>query len=295
MNPFDLRGPEFILFYLALGVTVLAVVILRRRRMEPRGPLRQRLDDPLAIAYLRGGPGAATSVACLGLLERGALKGQSDLLFAPKDARAERVHPLESAILRATASPERYARVVRDPRVREALDLLRRELESLGLLPDLVQKVARWISGLTGILLLLGVAATKVDIALARGKTNLGFLGVLWVVFTILTLWKTSPRRTPRGERALKDLGELLSGVRARPPRAKRVVAGAPDYVTNDLLMIAAVYGLTALPSTVQTAYARTLPTPADASTWSSSCGSSGCGGGSCGGGGCGGCGGGGD
>lgn len=291
MNPFDLRGPEFLLFYLALGAAVLGVVILRRRRMEPRGPLQRRLTDPLAIAYLRGGKGGATSVACLDLFERGALRGQGDLMYARKDARPAPVAPLESAVLRVAAVPARFSQIVRDPRVREALDLLRLDLEKEGLLPDRVQKVSRWLSGLTGIGLLAGVAWTKVDVALGRGKTNLGFLVILWLLFTILLLWKANPRRTPRGQRVLEDLGELLAKTRDHPPRVK----GQTAYVTNDLLLIAAVYGMTALPMSIQNAHARTLPAVGDSTSSWGGCGGGGCGGGGCGGGGCGGCGGGGD
>ena len=55
MNPFDLRGPEFLFFYFLLAGSVILGVIWLRELME-RGPTPQvSLDDPYFFAYLRGG------------------------------------------------------------------------------------------------------------------------------------------------------------------------------------------------------------------------------------------------
>lgn len=299
MNPFDLRGPQFLLFYLGLGVVVLAVMILRRRLMEPGGALRERMADPHVIAYLRGGPAEAVAVAVLSLLERKALEADSGYVHAVPGAPGGALLPLDVEILRVCRDPKKVERLGSEPGVREALDAIRRELREKGLLPDVVQKGARWASALTGIGLLAGVAWTKIDIALARGKTNLGFLVILWIVFTIVMLVKASPKRTPRGNRTLKDLEALLAHVRKNPPRAKDE-KGLPEpaYATNDLLMLAAVYGMMSLPSPVRQSYENVIPQAAlpthDCSSTSTCGSSSSCGGSSCGGGGgCGGCGGG--
>jgi hypothetical protein len=55
VNPFDLRGPEFLLFYTALSALVIIAVVMLRRKAES-GPIpRIDLSDPLLIAFLRGG------------------------------------------------------------------------------------------------------------------------------------------------------------------------------------------------------------------------------------------------
>ena len=55
MNPFDLHGPEFLLFYLVLSIVVIAVVIFRRRARESGDLPANSIQDPYRIAYLRGG------------------------------------------------------------------------------------------------------------------------------------------------------------------------------------------------------------------------------------------------
>ena len=64
-NPFDLRGPEFLLFYLFLGVAVTTVVMVLRHRGEPQQAGTAPLTDYLKIAYLRGGSAEAIRVASL--------------------------------------------------------------------------------------------------------------------------------------------------------------------------------------------------------------------------------------
>jgi uncharacterized protein (TIGR04222 family) len=301
MNPFDLRGPPFLAFYTFLGAVSFGLMILRRRLMEPGGTVEGRLADPGEIAYLRGGPREAVAVSVLSLLERGALKSVSDCVVGSGLLPEGALTPLDDAVHRSTIEPRRVFGLVDDARVAPELDRLRGSLEEKGLLPDAVQKGARWISAIVAIGLMGGVAAMKVNVALARGKHNVGFLIALWVVFTALLLWKASPFRTPRGNRTLADLESLLAHVKRRPPRAKDAADAA--YATPDLLMLAAVYGMTSLPWSVRTHHASVIPqaaVPSSGSGTSSSCGAGGtssCGSGSScggGGGGCGGCGGGG-
>jgi hypothetical protein len=62
-NPFDLRGPEFLVFYITLGVLVTVVVAVLRRRSESTVVATGPLVDYLKIAYLRGGSDEALRVA----------------------------------------------------------------------------------------------------------------------------------------------------------------------------------------------------------------------------------------
>jgi len=55
MSPFDLRGPEFLLFYAILGVLVSGVLYTSRRRIDPPGEVKVDMSDPYLIAFLRGG------------------------------------------------------------------------------------------------------------------------------------------------------------------------------------------------------------------------------------------------
>src|SRR5690349_5000650 len=46
VNPFDLRGPEFLLFYFLFACAVLGILILLRRIDERPNALKPPLDDP---------------------------------------------------------------------------------------------------------------------------------------------------------------------------------------------------------------------------------------------------------
>ena len=73
MNPFDLSGPEFLVFYLSLAAVVIGALVLWRRASESAGAPKIDLADPYLIAYLRGGENEALRVALVSLIDRGLL------------------------------------------------------------------------------------------------------------------------------------------------------------------------------------------------------------------------------
>jgi hypothetical protein len=98
------------------------------------------------------------------------------------------------------------------------------------------------------------------------------------------------PRLTSRGRTLLADLRRLFARLRERAPRL------TPGGASADAALLAAVFGVAALPTAFAYAQALYPRAASTSSSWSSSCGAScgsSCGGGG-GGGGCGGCGGGG-
>src|SRR5213080_838945 len=74
MSPFDLRGPEFLLFYLIVSTIALVGLFTSRRWVEPSGPIKVDLSDPYVIAYLRGGKNELLRVSTISLIHRGLLK-----------------------------------------------------------------------------------------------------------------------------------------------------------------------------------------------------------------------------
>ena len=64
MNPFDLPGPQFLLFYIIFaGLVILGLVLWRRRAESSPSTPRIDLSDPYLIAYLRGGEKEVRRVA----------------------------------------------------------------------------------------------------------------------------------------------------------------------------------------------------------------------------------------
>jgi hypothetical protein len=63
MNPFDLPGPQFLVFYGVLATLTILAAALATRQAENGVPPRVNLSDPYGIAYLRGGKNEALRLA----------------------------------------------------------------------------------------------------------------------------------------------------------------------------------------------------------------------------------------
>ena len=306
MNPFDLSGPAFLLFYVVLSAVVIAAARALQRVMES-GPMPRLGDvDPYLIAHLRGGAVEALRVATISLLDRGLLVMEGKSLVAQKGA-AERVRrPIERAILAELKHPG-WTSCLERSGPRAACGELENELKKHRLLPDHGASVTRLFLGVAAVAVLWWTAYHKIDIALSRGRYNIGFLIALALAVPFVVAKVIPGRRTTRGKRMLEDLQTLFAGLRAR---ARELPAGG---ATNELALLAGIFGLSALqgiarvqaqllfPASFAVSASGSSGTTSSGSSCSStsssscssgssgsSCGSS-CGGG--GGGGCGGCG----
>ena len=290
MNPFDLRGPDFLAFYFAVGVATLAFVWLLRRAHESKDTVSPVLNDYLEIAYLRGGANEALRIATMNLINRGLIDvGTRDRLHA-LDPQARVDKASERAILGTFRAPEDASRIFSDATLHRAVtDECRPTLARMGLVPDTSQQLTRAFLLVAGASWLAGVAVIKILVALSRGRSNILFLVVEASLFCWLLYKATHPLRTPAGDALLADLRTLFAGLRQR---GRSLVQGVD---TQDFALLMAVFGMAALPPAFS--FDRVFR-QASSSSSSSSCGSgcgtssggSSCGGGGCGGG-CGGCG----
>jgi uncharacterized protein (TIGR04222 family) len=298
VNPLDLRGPEFLVFYclLASGISVVAWLA---SRIGERGEPPRPLADYLAIAFLRGGAAEALRVAMLTMIDRGALSVADErTLVAATDAQRRVTNATERAILTSIAGAAAMTHVLRDPNVTAVVTAeYEPELVRRGLLPDDGQKASRnrlwlWSAGL-----LAFVAALKIAVAFSRGRSNVGFLVALTVFFVFVTFRITHPRLTTGGRELVSDLRTLFAGLKDRATSLR------PRSGGTDLAFLVAVFGIgAALPIYPEAEKLFPQASASDggsssgsscgsssssSSSSGSSCGSS-CGGG---GGGCGGCG----
>jgi uncharacterized protein (TIGR04222 family) len=290
LNPLDLRGPEFLFFYVVLATSVILLVALLRRAAEGGEVPSDLAFDPYLIAYLRGGREEAIHVAALSLLDRGLIEVKdSSLRTSAPDAANKVRRPLDRAVLERLAEPASAADLYETPEVQRAADTLRTTLERLGLLPAGQVVAARLALFWASLLLLAGLAVTKLLVAFSRGHYNVLFLLVLCVFAMIALFGVAFPRVTARGATALRGLRTMFTGLRQRGPQA----GGA----TNELALLAAIFGFSGLTLASADGLAAIAPPRRQTGTGScsgSSCGSSSGGGSSCGGGcggGCGGCG----
>jgi uncharacterized protein (TIGR04222 family) len=282
----DLRGPEFLVVYIAIGAGVLVLAWLRMNAGEGADVVgRIDLKEPLAIAYLRGGALEVLRVTAFSLVDRGLLLFDGRTLCAKSKIAGSLVRrPLEKALLERLAAPTATSSMLADAALRSACEGFAETLRDSSLVASAETYAARRPIFLLASATLGGLAGLKIIIALVRGHTNIAVLLVSGLICLAILFRMYRRERTARGDRALADLKVLLAGRKRQSHRIK------PGGASDDALLLAAVYGFSALPAESFPYLGKLFP---KSSGSSNSCGSScgnGCGGGGCGGG-CGGCG----
>jgi uncharacterized protein (TIGR04222 family) len=290
VNPFDLRGPAFLGFYLVLALVVFILVHALRRQGEDGPVPRFQAVDPYLIAYLRGGTPEAVRAAVLSLIDRGFLRPSARSIGTTGEGlRAGVSRPLERALLEACRDGTIAHKLHQLPAVESAAAALEPELVRQGLMPDQSQLSRRFVIGLVALAILGGISLVRIVNALIRHRP-FGFLLVLTLVAAAGVVALLGQRRTTLGSRVLADLQELFAGLRGR---ADELPSGG---ATNELALLLGVFGIGALVGERKAQAVQLFPAgngsgaSGSSSCGTSSCSSSSCGGGGCGGG-CGGCG----
>jgi uncharacterized protein (TIGR04222 family) len=313
VNPFDLTGPSFLIFYWTLSVSAALLVYWLRLRTDADGGAAKMVSDPYALAYLRDGYPEVMRVALVTLVEEGVVTVEyRDFSLVPKGPPArrgsKRKRPaVEQEVIAFLTSRSSTIDLIVDASVgHDACEGYRLELEELGYLRRRASTAG--LSTISGFVVafLLAVAAIKVFIAFSRGRSNVLFLvmsaaAAAWVAYR---LGHVSPSITTRGKRALEAAEALLAGARQRLKDASGALRA------QELAWLAAAFGFSVFDYTptdfafwpalafAPEARARKIfqPNSESSSSWhscsttTSSCsGGSSCGGGC--GGGCGGCG----
>ncbi len=290
----SVTGPQFLLLYVVLAVA--ANLWLRwhygAREREARMGALSLTNDPYQIALLRGGPEEAIRVAVVTLLDRGLLTEEDGRLFAPRaDATALVRHPLDRALLECFRVPAPAEQAITSRTALAACKTYEQALEKNQLLAGRKTRAARFTPLVLALAFMLGVAVVRIVYALSRGRTNVGFLILLAIICAVALVIAYRKRLTALGADTLRGLERLYAGAK------RRIAQSVSPADSFDASLVAAVFGLAALPADQFPFLARVFPPPksshsggTDSGSSCSSCGSS-CGGGGCGGG-CGGCGG---
>jgi uncharacterized protein (TIGR04222 family) len=295
MNPFDLRGPEFLFFYAVVAVSVLVMFRLLFRSREPlQEPGSHGLTDPYQIAYLRGGKDEALRVAVVSLADRGLLKAAADgSVYASKGAAGLVKRDIEKTVVGCfTAKQKAYDILKAVPANEPAMVEYRRDLERRGFMPSDEDRRRRLVLLAGALAILIGVSVIKVLVALSRGRYNLLFLLILTLMAVLVALAIHRRPRTGAGDRVVASLKREFGSLQLRADSIR------PGGATNEAALLAAVFGLSALPQEAFPYVKDLYPKAAQASSGTAGCGGGGCGGGGGGGGGggcgggCGGCGG---
>lgn len=313
MNPLDLTGPEFLRFYFTYGVAILVLARMAQALLGRSAPpiprarwiagVYPRARDAYAIAILRGGRQEAVRTLLARLVGLDLLTVGDEGGLVPKpEAEEPDLLPIEAAAWNAIRREASLTTTAAEWQILGAvgshLREIELELEEQGVLPDRRRRTAYRTVTFLAAAAILGMGLAKLGVALSRGRTNIFFLLLLLVIFTIaLFVLLRLPRRTSAGEQYLAWLREAHRGIVRETRSGQRRNAG-------EIALAAGIYGLVEVPdlAPLNQSFARHDQRKRDdsggSSSSSSSCssgssdsGGSSCGGG-CGGGGCGGCGG---
>lgn len=292
MFPFDLPGPQFLMFYALFAIAVLAALHFGRRHLESGAPPSLDLKDPLLFACLRGGPKETLSVATLGLIDRGLLHATGRTITPSSKAKPELVsRRIEKELLDHFKHAAGMRSALNNTALlRTASEDYEEPLRRHRLVPDPAMLRTRFLLLIAALAALLGVGGIKLAVALSAGRSNVGFLIIMMAVVIFVAIKIRGPYRSALGDSHLASIRNMFTGLRERASSIR------PGDGSRELLWVTALFGVAVLPTSAFPFVSQLWPTPAVASSsagYSSSCGGgSGCGGG--GGGGCGGCGGGG-
>lgn len=257
MNPLDLTGPEFLRFYLLYGVAVLAVAWVARslvlRATTP--PLSSRwapgiyprAEDAYAIALLRGGPMEAVRTLLGQLVSTGLARVEDGKLHAAGSAvdGNRPLQPIEVDAWRSLAPGSRVEVATAERRIHRAVEPrlteISRQLASEGLLHTVERDAGFWPIQLLAWLLIAGAGLLKLQVAFSRGRTNVGFLILLLIAFTLaILILLRPPRRRPAGQEYLLWLREAHHGLIGRTEERR------PG--SGELALMAGIFGLSAVP-----------------------------------------------
>jgi len=297
-NPLDMKGPEFLGFYIVYGLGVFLLAGLIRlfwhRAYEAAPGARWRPGvypaegDAYTLALLRGGVREVALTILGRLMVEGFFVLDGNVLREPRNpgSNRSRLSTLEEGALAAITPgldpPQALSRV--EKALEPGLAGARTDLEMAGLAPGPAQRRGYRRIGLGALLLVTGLGLAKLLVALMRGRSNVQFLIILLIVSVVASVrLMKPPLQTAAGKRYLKWLQESHKGL-------AEMVSSGRRHGFGELALVAGIFGLEILPTLAPLKQAL-IPPPSSGSDGGGGD-SSGCGGGGGCGGGCGGCGG---
>lgn len=323
-NPIsDMYGTTFLVFYSGVIITTLITCWLARRsldwtaRMPP--PPVPSAPDPHETAYLRGGENEVARSIIFTLIQKNLLRLKqtgADYIIEPAGERIERrtLSPIERRSLDWFAAPQPTSKIFKADglaaQLRPFCTAYEQRLRRERFLPTDEMKERARVILYAGALVIAGLGAYKLIIALARGRFNVLFLVALGAL-GLFALFKVCrvPRQTRRGRVYLERMQTAFERLKNRPataqPRAPETSKGGTEipsaasaYALDPTFpLLVGIFGVGALAGTQYDLFHQSFRRSAmnDGGAWAgSSCGSCGSSDGSGGGGGCsGGCGGG--
>lgn len=321
-NPIaNMPGLQFLAFFSCVAVTTIItcwVMLKNTDKSDTIPPLQIPTNpDPYEITYLRGQENEVIRLAVFNLYNKGFVKLTTDYVEVnPQHPDPKNLPNIEKSLFGwlSQQKPQIYTNAsnasspepIRVKPHQIFLEMKARaetycgsykaNLEKNHLVPSDILKDISWKLRAAGALLILSLASYKFTIALTNGRTNVGFLVTLSIVYIIALFLICKPARlSKRGKAYLKELQNAFANLAQKD----KINTNSPTYDPCAPALAMSIFGVGIFAGTSFDSFEQTFHRSTDSgSSCGSSCGSSGSscgsGGSSCGGGGCGGCGGGG-
>jgi uncharacterized protein (TIGR04222 family) len=229
LNPLDMKGPDFLGFYLWLNLMVVGMALVLRRMLQPRDSSVVSLSqlDLYETAYLSGGTDRVVQVAITQLAAQDCVELKTTGTIVLKNELPNLTHGMERVVARAIATTGNFASIKRN--VELSMPPLRDRLVQANLIirSDQTHKVQRYPALLMGASLGLGLIRLWVGLAHNR---PVGFLIVLCMIVAIITavFATVQPQRTTdSGDRLLQQLRQGVNSTLSDLPVPELVMAVA--------------------------------------------------------------------
>ena len=188
-----LPGPQFLAFYGIVAAIVLVAAFLLMFFADTTGtdnlPSVPASPDPIEVAYLSGGVNAVLRTVVYDLRQLGLLTLEKDNRLVAAGAAPTTLTRMQRRVLDKVLDRPEIGSLFKDKSLRSSLEaildpMLARLMANDLLRPDAVRRTRDWTLGL-GLLVLLGLAAAKIEIALSLGITKIEFLIFLAILSSV--------------------------------------------------------------------------------------------------------------
>ena len=265
-----LPGPQFLAFYGIVAAIVLVAAFLLMFFADTTGtdnlPSVPASPDPIEVAYLSGGVNAVLRTVVYDLRQLGLLTLEKDNRLVAAGAAPTTLTRMQRRVLDKVLDRPEIGSLFKDKSLRSSLeailDPMRARLMANDLLrPDAVRRTRDWTLGL-GLLVLLGLAAAKIEIALSLGITKIEFLIFLAILSSVCLFLLVSffSRRAAsrRGRAYLEAMRLAYSSLKPSALIGFTPARRGGDAMAFDgALLLVALYGFDALKGTPDAAFAK--------------------------------------
>jgi uncharacterized protein (TIGR04222 family) len=227
-NLINLPGTDFILFYIVMGIGVNLLLKYLFMKVESCFPAASRnCTDPYELAALRGGTIETMKVVIISLIDRGLLKASGTTVIAEPQAKEMVDQPVEWAVVSYFQSPRTAQECFSDSDVMREGEKYSLKLADEGLRSDISVYLWRLVPALAALALLIW-------------HSNDNKLPVIVFAVWIIVTW--FGRLTGAGKEVLQRARLRFNNLKKNAERLR------PGGETNDAMILAALFGMDALP-----------------------------------------------